>query len=259
MGGGWVLDYSDATYAALFERFGIDIHGSRFQKYGTSKAKKMRAFWELENDQIVGQVLDEILDTLAVEGELNDREYDQSVWNKSKEIAARLRGVRARSEPATTIDKFLDQEFATPNLDKLPLEGAVVTIIETRIEEARRSLKGGAYLATIFLCGSVLEAVLLGAARSDPEQFNRSNACPRSEDGKPKPFQNWKLAELIDVACAVGVLKPDIQKFGHGLRDFRNYIHPYEQMLSGFTPDEHTAKVSMQVLKAALASVAGER
>ena len=64
---------------------------------------------------------------------------------------------------------------------------------------------------------------------------------------------------MIDVACEVGVLKLDIKKFSHGLRDFRNYIHPYEQMTSGFTPDEHTAKVCFQVLKAALANLAGER
>lgn len=30
-------------------------------------------------------------------------------------------------------------------------------------------------------------------------------------------------------------------------------------MTSGFTPDEHTAKVCFQVLKAALANLAGER
>ncbi|WP_294535684.1 hypothetical protein [uncultured Rhodoblastus sp.] len=56
-----------------------------------------------------------------------------------------------------------------------------------------------------------------------------------------------------------GLLKRDVKKFSHGLRDFRNYIHPYEQMVSGFSPDEHTAKVCFKVLKAALASVAGER
>ncbi|MCY4317652.1 MAG: hypothetical protein OXE76_00405, partial [Alphaproteobacteria bacterium] len=54
-------------------------------------------------------------------------------------------------------------------------------------------------------------------------------------------------------------LKLDVKKFSHGLRDFRNYIHPYEQMVSGFTPDEHTAKVCFQVLRAALESLAGER
>ena len=61
------------------------------------------------------------------------------------------------------------------------------------------------------------------------------------------------------MAHDIGLLKPDVQKFSHGLRDFRNYIHPYEQLTSGFTPDEHTAKVCLQVLKAALADMAGER
>ncbi len=67
------------------------------------------------------------------------------------------------------------------------------------------------------------------------------------------------MLQFIDVACEIDLLKPDVKKFSHGLRDFRNYIHPYEQMNSGFTPDEHTAKMCFQALKAALASVAGER
>ena len=49
------------------------------------------------------------------------------------------------------------------------------------------------------------------------------------------------------------------KKFSHSLRDFRNYVHPYEQVVSSFTPDEHTAKVCFQALKAAPASLAGER
>ncbi|HRJ00664.1 MAG TPA: hypothetical protein PKV67_07785 [Hyphomonas sp.] len=46
MQSGYVLDYSDATYAEFFSRHRIDIHGARYQTYGTSKAKKLRAFWE---------------------------------------------------------------------------------------------------------------------------------------------------------------------------------------------------------------------
>ena len=74
-----------------------------------------------------------------------------------------------------------------------------------------------------------------------------------------KQFHEWTLSELINVAHDLGLLKPDVQKFSHGLRDFRNYIHPYQQMASGFKPDEHTAKLCFQVLKAALADVAGDR
>jgi hypothetical protein len=46
--------------------------------------------------------------------------------------------------------------------------------------------------------------------------------------------------------------RSDTQKFSHSLRDFRNYIHPFEQMSSGFNPREHTAKICLQVLKAAI-------
>ena len=36
------------------------------------------------------------------------------------------------------------------------------------------------------------------------------------------------------------------------------YIHPSEQMALGFKRDEHTAKVCLQVLKVAMADVAGD-
>lgn len=120
-------------------------------------------------------------------------------------------------------------------------------------------MKAGASLSVIFLCGSVLEAVLLGAAQQNPARFNTAKASPRSGSGDVRKFHEWSLAQLIDVASELGMLKPDVKKFGHGLRDFRNYIHPYQQIASGFSPDQHTAKVCFQVLKAALADVAGER
>ena len=51
---------------------------------------------------------------------------------------------------------------------------------------------------------------------------------------------HWR--KFINVAYEIGLLKLDVQKLSHGLRDFRNYIHPYQQMASGFKPDEHTAQ-----------------
>jgi len=97
------------------------------------------------------------------------------------------------------------------------------------------------------------------AAQKEPARFNKATASAKDGNGGVKRFHEWSLAQFIDVACEIDLLKPDVKKFSHGLRDFRNYIHPYEQMSSGFMPDEHTAKLCFQVLKAALASVAGER
>lgn len=259
MQSGYVLDYSDGTFGEFFNRHQVNIHGPKYQTYGTSKAKKMRAFWEQEPDVLVGKVLGEMLDAYEADCSLNNRDAEVSVLEKSRGIVERLSGVPAPAKPAQTVDDFLHSEFSIPNIQKLPIEAMAVPIIESRLNEARTAMGAGAYLSTIFLCGSVLEAVLLGAAQKEPARFNRASVSPKAPDGGVKRFHEWSLAQFIDVACEAGLLKPDVKKFSHGLRDFRNYIHPYEQMLSGFTPDEHTAKVCFQVLKAALASVAGER
>ena len=74
-----------------------------------------------------------------------------------------------------------------------------------------------------------------------------------------KQLHEWGLANFIDVACELGYLKLHVKKFSHALRDFRNYIHPYEQMSSGVRPDKHAAEICLQVLKAAVATLSGER
>lgn len=259
MQSGYVLDYSDATFGEFFQRYKIDIHSAKYQTYGASKAKKMRAFWESEQDSLVSQVLSEMLDSYEAGCVLNSRDIDTQVLDKARAVIDRLSGLRASTKTPQTTDEFLHHEFIVPSIKSLPIEAQAIPIVEKRLAEARVALGAGAYLSVIFLCGSVLEAVLLGAAQKEPARFNKAVASPKSSDNSVKRFHEWSLAQFIDVSCEVGLLKPDVKKFSHGLRDFRNYIHPYEQMVSGFTPDEHTAKVCFQVLKAALANVAGER
>ena len=257
MSSGYVLNFTDPTFGQFFDSYSIDIHGAEYQTYGMSKAKKMRAFWEKESDALVGRVLAEMLDAYEALCDSAGRERDSASLERSREIVRRLSGKLPGSE-STDAEGFLSKEFQIPNVQKLPVDFAVSTIIQDRLKEARACLSVGAYLSTIFQCGSVLEAVLLGAAQSEPEKFNRSRISPK-RDGNVKAFQEWTLAEFIDVAHDIAILKLDVQKFSHGLRDFRNHIHPYQQLVSGFVPDEHTAKVCLQVLKAALADVAGDR
>lgn len=259
MEGGYVLHYTDATFGEFFNRHKIDIHGQRYQIYGTSKAKKMRAFWEAEPDALVGTVLGELLDVYEANCSLNDRPIETPALKKARAITTRLSGHDDSLKSPQTDDAFLRREFTIPSIPKLPVEAQVIPIIESRLNEARKTMTASAYLSTIFLCGSVLEAVLLGAAQKEPARFNRASASPKAGDGSVKRFHEWSLAQFIDVACELDLLKPDVKKFSHGLRDFRNYIHPYEQMSSGFTPDAHTAKLCFQALKAALASIVGER
>ena len=55
MESGYVSNYSDATFAmAIAESMNIDSNLPKYQKYGASKAKRLRAIWEIESDEKVG-------------------------------------------------------------------------------------------------------------------------------------------------------------------------------------------------------------
>ena len=149
-------------------------------------------------------------------------------------------------------DEFLKYEFKEIKLESIRLDGFITDILNLRFEEIKKCLNSDAPLSVIFLCGSTLEGILLGVALKKPKEFNTATSAPKDKEGKVKKLHDWTLNNLINAAYEIGLLKEDVKKFSHSLRDFRNYIHPYEQLSSGFNPDKHTAKISWQVLKAAI-------
>jgi len=158
------------------------------------------------------------------------------------------------SEEATEND-FLEREFNNVNVRGLGLEGAVTDVLNFRLKEIEKCFSSDSPLAVILLAGSTLEGILLGLAIKYPKAFNTAKSSPKDGNGKVKEFHEWHLAGFIDVAKDLGLIQHDTHKFSHSLRDFRNYIHPFEQMSSGFSPREHTAKICLQVLKAAISEI----
>ncbi len=137
------------------------------------------------------------------------------------------------------------------DINLLGLDLQMSEIIMQRLKEVEYCVNGNAPLAGTILIGSIMEGILLGIAAKNPRDFNQANSAPK-ENGSVRRFPDWTLSNLIDAASELGILKPDVKKFSHAIRDFRNYIHPYMQMQSQFTPDKQTAMICLQVLKAAL-------
>jgi len=242
MGSGYVLNFSDASFEEFFKQFNIDIHGGKYNCYGASKAKKLRSFWDQESDVTVAMIMSEMLEVYQAEREIGGLELERAIFDRLRAALARISGALIEPNKSEgSIDEFLEREFTIPNINKLPIEPQVAQVVESRLEEARRALKVDAPLSIVFLCGSVLEAVLIGTTQKEPKKFNHCNASPRDDKGNVMLFHRWSLAQFIDVASAIGLLKTDVKKFSHGLRGFRNYIHPYEQMMSGFSPNGHSA------------------
>ena len=257
MSGGYVLDFTNPTFAAFFrETVGIDIYSAKYEFIGDSKAKRLRGFWEVESDPLVGKVLSELLEYWSYKNPAPDP-ADKARFERCQSIVAKLLGRQVTQKDSEA--QFLDRDLSGVSLSQLKIDQTILPILEARFAEAKRCMQAEAPLAAIFLCGSILEGVLLGVACANPRDFNQAPNSPKDAVGKVRPFPEWTLAQLIDVACELGHLKLDVKKFSHALRDFRNFIHPFQQMTSRFNPDRHTADICLQVLKAGIASLSGQR
>ena len=140
------------------------------------------------------------------------------------------------------------------NISKLPIENSLIPIIKSRMDEIENCLNSKSPLATIFLSGSVLEGILFAIAYKNMKEFNMAKSSPK-RDGKVKGFEEWGLKDYIDVSKELGYIDEDVKKFSHVLQDFRNYIHPYQQMVNKFNPSIETAKLCVQVVKIAIQQI----
>lgn len=251
---GNVLDYSNSSFAQYFaDTVGIDIYSDEYSTNGPSKANRLRRFWEIEADDLVGKVLSGLLDMWKYINDKKEKSEENRGYQECRNIVARLMG--DSSADGVSESGFLKQDFGTINFNKLNIDSTIIPVLESRYQEICVASTISQPLSIIILCGSILEGLLLAMASRNPQKFNQSQSSPKDDQGKVKSFSEWYLANFIDVGHEIGYLGLDVKKFSHVLREFRNYIHPYRQLSSGFNPDEHTAIICVQVLKAAIADL----
>lgn len=90
MRGGYVLDFSDRTFGDfVHDAVDLEIHDHRYTVDGTSKAKKLRAFWDLESDYLVGRLLNALID-YAEETAPETTEESKKKAGLCRAIASRL-------------------------------------------------------------------------------------------------------------------------------------------------------------------------
>lgn len=72
MNGGYVLDFTNRTFAEfVLDSTGRDIYDSRYDYGSGSKANRLRALWQKEENSIVGKLMSDMLDYAGGTGALN--------------------------------------------------------------------------------------------------------------------------------------------------------------------------------------------
>ena len=156
--------------------------------------------------------------------------------------------------------KELNHQNSTEiELDDLGFDEIIVKTLSSRINEITKGIRAETPLSIIFLSGSTLEGILLGLAKKYPKLFNETKSSPKDDNGKVKKLSQWTLNNLINSSFEIGLIKEDLKKFSHVLRDFRNFIHPFEQINSGLNPTMDTAMLCWQVLQMSITQIKENR
>ena len=73
MGSGYVLDFSNRTFSEfVLDSTGRDIFDSRYDYASGSKANRLRAFWQKEDNALVGKLMKDLLDCVEAEGPVKE-------------------------------------------------------------------------------------------------------------------------------------------------------------------------------------------
>ncbi|MES2771858.1 MAG: AlpA family phage regulatory protein [Pseudomonadota bacterium] len=101
MGGGYVLDFSDRTFSEFFEEHTRrDINAAVYRERGTSKANRMRGFWAVEGNHLVGKVIQALILYGQAENCLGDEQGLTELTDDCWKIASRM----MRDTPVAELD-----------------------------------------------------------------------------------------------------------------------------------------------------------
>lgn len=201
------------------------------------------------NYQFLDELIEDFNQYLSYDGWLVKRRGREITFIKTKEIYEKEVKVTA------TEKEFLSVDFGEIDLSKIKIEDSVLSILSSRITELQIIIQNGASLSSVIMIGSILEGLFLAIAMKYPKEYNLASSAPKDKEGNTRKFYEWTLNDFINVTYEIGGIMEDVQKFASSLRYFRNYIHPYQQMSTGFIPTEDTVNICYQVLKATISQI----
>jgi|Deesub1362B_J571_1020462.scaffolds.fasta_scaffold01069_10 hypothetical protein len=229
--------------------------------------------WEYGGRQICGNFLSAIEEVFINNGEktypLNDE--DQQLFDSIQNYLERYRNYKSSYEKrwSQRVEKQ-DEEWRKkqekPQVE-IPEFGfefirdeEIKNLLIRDWNEAQKAFENELYKATVVLCGTVLEALLIDALSCINEEakfsYYQKYLEGKNKRNKPPEIENWLLYQLIEIAKQQGVITSDVAKLSHIVRDYRNLIHLWAQKSEQLRVDSHIASAVVNLLTVAYNDIA---
>jgi hypothetical protein len=124
----------------------------------------------------------------------------------------------------------------------------VRAVLDEYLRQTDRAKKADCYLGVIVGCGSIVEGLLTWALLRRTGEALRSSRANKDKQGSVKPLEEWSLTSLIDVAAELSLIGKTAKPASWALKDFRNFIHPYNLLKQSARPDEALAESAVAAL-----------
>lgn len=116
-------------------------------------------------------------------------------------------------------------------------------IVERDYVESQRAFVSQCWKSTIILAGGMIEATLTDLLITNAAKATSAKSAPKKPD-----ITKWDLADLIDVAVELSLVPPAVSKLSHPIREYRNLVHPGNELRTGLVFGREEARIAIDVL-----------
>jgi hypothetical protein len=117
-------------------------------------------------------------------------------------------------------------------------------VLQSDYREMENNVVVRSWKSVIVLCGGLIEGMLTDALGEDPERARQTEGASTKAD-----VLEWDLKNLIVVAAKLGIVTVGVEKLSHSLREYRNLIHPGNQVRKKLIFDEHEANIARSIFR----------
>jgi len=116
-------------------------------------------------------------------------------------------------------------------------------IIERDYSEIQRAYVSNCWKSVIILCGGAIEAILTDLLKLNEHAAKSAKSAPNKPD-----ITHWDLSALISVAVELKLVTTGIEKFSPSLREYRNLVHPGNELRNELYFGAEEAKIAVEIL-----------
>ncbi len=116
-------------------------------------------------------------------------------------------------------------------------------LLERDYGEIQQAYIAKCWKSVIVLSGGAMEAILTDVLQHDANRAKAAKKAPKQAD-----ITKWDLSDLINVSVELNRVSPGVEKLSHPVREYRNLIHPGNEIRTKLTFGAEEAKIALEVL-----------